>query len=64
VVNLSECPVLQSADGIPTSATLKKVYLYLCPKVSADSLEALQKRLPKAYLVLPDGTGLNPPREQ
>lgn len=64
VVNLSECPVLKSADGIPTLPTLKKVYLHLCPSVSTESLESIQRRLPKAYLVLPDGTGLNPPRER
>jgi len=61
---LTDCAALKNVDGIAGSERLKKVYLFESPNVSAESLEALQRRLPKCYIVLPDGTGLKPPRKK
>jgi hypothetical protein len=64
VINLSECPALKNVDGIAASKQMKKIYLFQSTNVAEESVDALVKRFPKCYLVLPDGTGLNPPREK
>ena len=61
-INLSNCPALKNVDGVAGIDGLKKIYLFESPNVATESMDALEKRFPKSYIVLPDGTGLNPPR--
>lgn len=63
-IYLTDCPALQNVDGIAASDQLKKIYLFESMHVSPQSLDALPRRFPKCYIVLPDGTGLNPPRDK
>lgn len=63
-IQLSACPALRSVDGISASDRMKKIYLFESTGISTESLEHLTRRFPACYLVLPDGTGLNPPREK
>ncbi len=59
---LTDCLALQSVDGLTDLDQIKKINLFESSHIAPGSLDALQKRFPKCYLVLPDGTGLNPPR--
>lgn len=63
-IQLSACPALRSVDGISASDRTKKIYLFQSVNISPESLDALAHRFPACYLVLPDGTGLNPPRDK
>lgn len=63
-IYLTDCPVLENVDGIETSDALKKIYLFESTHIQPESLDELHRRLTKCYLVFPDGTGINPPRDQ
>lgn len=63
-IYLSACPALKNVDGIAASDRLRKIYLFESANVSPASVDALVKRFPKCYLVLRDGTGINPPRDK
>ena len=61
---LTDCAALKNVDGVAGSDRLRKIYLFESMNVATESLEELQRRFPKSYIVLPDGTGLNPPRKK
>lgn len=63
-IYLTDCPALESVDGIAASDQVKKIYLFESMHISPKSLESIGRRFPRCYLVYPDGTGINPPRDK